>query len=139
MPLVSTDFAVSFLVANFTTWLQLFIKVFSLSLSYSLSLYLSSAISQKDSSFRLFFYPGPYRFHLNISFHFDYFVPNPCFFVTTCYQLPPPSHFHYYYIPPFSDFSFGATKIVRAIIPRGTKIFALIVLTFTDFFLAFII
>lgn len=50
---------------------------------------------------------------------------------------PPPPHFHYYYIPPFSDFSFGATKIARAIIPRGTKIFALIVLTFADFFFGF--
>lgn len=48
-PLVSADFAISFLVANFTTCLQLLIKV--LSLSFTLFCYLA-----KNPSFRLFFY-----------------------------------------------------------------------------------
>lgn len=117
LPLVSTDFAISFLVTNFTIWLQLFIKVFSLFLCLNLSF--SLTIWQKDSSFRPFFYQRSYRFHLNISFHFDYFVSNLCFFVTTCSYLFLSILFSLLYSAlPFSDFSLiaSAINIVRAII-----------------------
>lgn len=128
--LASTNFAISFLVANFTTCLQLLIKV--LSLSFTLFCYLA-----KNPSFRLFFYlTDPLKHFIpfwlfrseSVLFRYNLLVAASFSFHFYYYYV-----IYYYYVPlclPFSDFSFGAINIVHATITRKTKIFELIVILF---------
>lgn len=127
--LVSTDFAISFLVANFTTCLQLFIKV--LSLSFTLFCYLA-----KNPSFRLFFYlTDPLKHFIpfwlfrseSVLFRYNLLVAASFFpfLLLLCYLL-----LLFSALFAFLWFFFCAINIVHATITRKTKIFELIVILF---------